>query len=83
MRNIRIPQVFTLIPKYLYFTNVVKKSEIGKDIGFYFRNNNFIGIYNKKAITEVIASCDSAAIRTQDPRLRRALLYPAELRNHP
>ena len=46
-----------------YFTNVVKKSEIGKDIGFYFRNNNFIGIYNKKAITEVIASCDSAAIR--------------------
>lgn len=23
--------------------------------------------------------CDSAAIRTQDPRLRRALLYPAEL----
>ena len=26
---------------------------------------------------------DSAAIRTQDPRLRRALLYPAELRNHP
>ena len=67
MRNIRIPQVFTLI----------------QDIGFYFRNNNFIGIYNKKAITEVIASCDSAAIRTQDPRLRRALLYPAELRNHP
>ena len=27
--------------------------------------------------------CDSAAIRTQDPRLRRALLYPAELRNQP
>ena len=26
---------------------------------------------------------DSVAIRTQDPRLRRALLYPAELRNHP
>ena len=26
---------------------------------------------------------DSAAIRTQDPRLRRALLYPAELRNQP
>ena len=29
------------------------------------------------------AFSDSAAIRTQDPRLRRALLYPAELRNHP
>ena len=27
--------------------------------------------------------CDSEAIRTLDPRLRRALLYPAELRNHP
>ena len=27
--------------------------------------------------------CDSVAIRTQDPRLRRALLYPAELRNQP
>ena len=26
-------------------------------------------------------SCDSGAIRTLDPRLRRALLYPAELRN--
>lgn len=26
---------------------------------------------------------DSGAIRTLDPRLRRALLYPAELRNHP
>ncbi len=25
--------------------------------------------------------CDSEAIRTLDPRLRRALLYPAELRN--
>ena len=25
---------------------------------------------------------DSAAIRTQDPQLRRLLLYPAELRNH-
>ena len=27
--------------------------------------------------------CDSGAIRTLDPRLRRALLYPAELRNQP
>ena len=27
--------------------------------------------------------CDSEAIRTLDPRLRRALLYPAELRNLP
>ena len=26
---------------------------------------------------------DSEAIRTLDPRLRRALLYPAELRNQP
>ena len=29
------------------------------------------------------SSCDSEAIRTLDPRLRRALLYPAELRNLP
>ena len=26
---------------------------------------------------------DSAGIRTQDPQLRRLLLYPAELPNHP
>ena len=26
---------------------------------------------------------DSVGIRTQDPQLRRLLLYPAELRNHP
>ena len=25
--------------------------------------------------------CDSGAIRTRDPQLRRLLLYPAELRN--
>ena len=28
-------------------------------------------------------SCDSAEIRTRDPQLRRLLLYPAELPNHP
>ena len=26
---------------------------------------------------------DSGGIRTHDPQLRRLLLYPAELRNHP
>ena len=26
---------------------------------------------------------DSVGIRTRDPQLRRLLLYPAELRNHP
>ena len=26
---------------------------------------------------------DSVGIRTQDPQLRRLLLYPAELPNHP
>ena len=26
--------------------------------------------------------CDSGAIRTRDPQLRRLLLYPTELRNH-
>ena len=30
-----------------------------------------------------VLTSDSEAIRTLDPRLRRALLYPAELRNHP
>lgn len=43
-----------------------------------------IGIKNRKPQLLDIKSiavllCDSAAIRTQDPRLRRALLYPAEL----
>ena len=33
--------------------------------------------------SKTLKKCDSAAIRTQDPRLRRALLYPAELRNQP
>ena len=27
--------------------------------------------------------CDSVGIRTQDPQLRRLLLYPTELPNHP
>jgi hypothetical protein len=27
--------------------------------------------------------CDSEAIRTLDPQLRRLLLYPTELRNRP
>ena len=30
-----------------------------------------------------IGYCDSVGIRTQDPQLRRLLLYPAELRNQP
>ena len=33
--------------------------------------------------TILIATSDSAATRTQNPRLRRAMLYPVELRNHP
>ena len=40
-------------------------------------------INEKERIVTSSLFCDSAAIRTQDPRLRRALLYPAELRNHP
>ncbi len=35
----------------------------------------------KKATTFVIAFCDPVGIRTQDLRLRRPLLYPAELPN--
>ena len=33
----------------------------------------------------LVAHCsrDSGGIRTHDPQLRRLLLYPAELRNHP
>ena len=34
-------------------------------------------------IIRVLQKCDSDAIRTRDPQLRRLLLYPAELRNHP
>ncbi len=30
----------------------------------------------------IISFCDPDGIRTHDPRLRRALLYPAELRDH-
>ena len=38
---------------------------------------------NKKISQIARFFCDSEAIRTLDPRLRRALLYPAELRNRP
>ena len=43
---------------------------------------------NKKATLAsgfLVAHCarDSGGIRTHDPQLRRLLLYPAELRNHP
>ncbi len=31
---------------------------------------------------EAYVCSDSVGIRTQDPQLRRLLLYPAELRNH-
>ncbi len=37
----------------------------------------------KKEKSDFSPFCDSEAIRTLDPRLRRALLYPAELRNRP
>ena len=40
-------------------------------------------IYSTKKAAHKTAFSDSEAIRTLDPRLRRALLYPAELRNHP
>ena len=33
--------------------------------------------------TSLSLGCDSVGIRTQDPQLRRLLLYPAELPNHP
>ena len=38
---------------------------------------------NNLTALNLILQSDSEAIRTLDPRLRRALLYPAELRNHP
>ena len=40
-----------------------------------------IMVTSKKATTFVIAFCDPVGIRTQDLRLRRPLLYPAELPN--
>ncbi len=49
-------------------------------------DESFLNISIKKSCTperDTVSLCDSVAIRTQDPRLRRALLYPAELRNHP
>ncbi len=48
-------------------------------------DKSFLNISIKKAVPseDTAFLCDSVAIRTQDPRLRRALLYPAELRNHP
>ena len=41
-----------------------------------------IMVTSKKATTFVIAFCDPVGIRTQDLRLRRPLLYPAELQTH-
>ena len=45
-------------------------------------DESFLNISIKKSCTperDTVSLCDSVAIRTQDPRLRRALLYPAEL----
>ena len=44
-----------------------------------------LGIGTKKTLQQlcVIRLSDSGGIRTHDPQLRRLLLYPAELRNHP
>ena len=40
--------------------------------------------YKRKKLTFWVSLfCDSVGIRTQDPQLRRLLLYPAELPNHP
>ena len=44
----------------------------------------FLKQYREKSVDfSLYPVCDSEAIRTLDPRLRRALLYPAELRNRP
>ena len=44
----------------------------------------FPSIYKQRRELKISSLlCDSGAIRTLDPRLRRALLYPAELRNQP
>ena len=40
-------------------------------------------IQKKESISRLLGICDSGGIRTHDPQLRRLLLYPAELRNHP
>ena len=37
--------------------------------------------HNRKKAARWLPFCDSVGIRTQDPQLRRLLLYPAELRN--
>ena len=37
----------------------------------------------KMSSEEDISKSDSGAVRTRDPQLRRLLLYPTELRNHP
>ena len=41
--------------------------------------NVFIYLFYKRSIREFIFSGASRGIRTPDPRLRRAMLYPAEL----
>ena len=59
-----------MISNYLYFPVVHRKGELSQ---------NLIPLM----IFSFFPLCDSEAIRTLDPRLRRALLYPAELRNLP
>ena len=59
------------------FVNLKRK------VGGYAKS--LVNLYKKKEEKSFDFSsfCDSEAIRTLDPRLRRALLYPAELRNLP
>ena len=40
-------------------------------------------IQKKESISRLLGIRDSGGIRTHDPQLRRLLLYPTELRNHP
>ena len=42
-----------------------------------------IGMKNPNRMLSIGVFRDSVGIRTQDPQLRRLLLYPTELRNHP
>ena len=64
--------------------NIAAKEPLGRlSFRILIASANLPGVYKQRR--ELISSllCDSGAIRTLDPRLRRALLYPAELRNQP
>ena len=79
----------SLVGRKKYFVVKINKVTVKEcygwsSISILCRVPDFVWVYKqRRELNFRSLLCDSGAIRTLDPRLRRALLYPAELRNQP